>query len=119
MTDHSKLSIPGIEGKVIIIGSTESEELFRADHIAAIQLLEQGKKVTVVVWDAEPPKPDPPLALALSMRQMEMHPLIIDDVMTTGETCSQLAKALLKAGAKSVNVLTVARAYTGATGLKV
>ncbi len=38
------------------------------------------------------------------------HPLIIDDVMTTGETCSQLAAALLKAGAKSVSVLTVARA---------
>ncbi len=40
------------------------------------------------------------------------HPLIIDDVITTGETCSQLAMTLLEAGAESVNVLTVARAYT-------
>ena len=40
------------------------------------------------------------------------HPLIIDDVITTGETCSQLALTLLEAGAESVNVLTVARAYT-------
>ncbi len=37
------------------------------------------------------------------------HPLIIDDVITTGETCSQLSKELLRAGADSVNVLTVAR----------
>jgi predicted amidophosphoribosyltransferase len=38
------------------------------------------------------------------------HPLIVDDVMTTGETCRQLALALRAAGASSVNVLTVARA---------
>lgn len=38
------------------------------------------------------------------------YPLIIDDVITTGATCDYLAAALLNAGAKSVNVLTVARA---------
>jgi ComF family protein len=38
------------------------------------------------------------------------HPLIVDDVMTTGETARQLARTLLDAGAKTVNVLTVARA---------
>lgn len=38
------------------------------------------------------------------------HPLIVDDVMTTGETCRQLARALQNAGATSVSVLTVARA---------
>lgn len=37
------------------------------------------------------------------------HPLIVDDVITTGETCSQLATTLLEAGAESVSVLTVAR----------
>lgn len=47
------------------------------------------------------------------------HPLIVDDVITTGETCSQLAFELLKAGAETVGVLAVARAYPGATGLKV
>jgi len=36
------------------------------------------------------------------------YPLIIDDVMTTGATCEQLAKALLAAGAEKVSVLTVA-----------
>ena len=38
------------------------------------------------------------------------HPVIIDDVMTTGETCRQLAQAVLRAGAATVSVLTVARA---------
>jgi ComF family protein len=40
------------------------------------------------------------------------HPLVVDDVMTTGETCSQLARALLRAGAARVSVLTVARALS-------
>jgi len=38
------------------------------------------------------------------------HVLIIDDVITTGATARQLAKALLRAGAGSVSVLAVARA---------
>jgi ComF family protein len=38
------------------------------------------------------------------------HPVIIDDVMTTGETCRQLAHVLRDAGAESVGVLVVARA---------
>ena len=40
------------------------------------------------------------------------HPLVIDDVITTGETCRQLAGALLRAGAKRVSVLAVARAVS-------
>ena len=36
--------------------------------------------------------------------------LIIDDVITTGATCRALAKALKKAGARSVSVLAAARA---------
>jgi ComF family protein len=38
------------------------------------------------------------------------HVLIIDDVITTGETCRQLAKVALAAGAEKVSVLAVARA---------
>ena len=37
------------------------------------------------------------------------HPLIVDDVITTGSTVSHLSRALLRAGADSVNALAVAR----------
>jgi len=43
---------------------------------------------------------------ALSWRQV----LIVDDVITTGTTARQLAKVLLKAGARRVGVIAVARA---------
>ncbi|CAC9598781.1 ComF family protein [Bathymodiolus heckerae thiotrophic gill symbiont] len=36
--------------------------------------------------------------------------LLVDDVMTTGSSLNELAKTVLKAGAKSCDVLTVARA---------
>lgn len=49
-------------------------------------------------------------AFAVTARLDGRHPLIVDDVMTTGETCRQLARALLAAGADDVGVLTVARA---------
>lgn len=38
------------------------------------------------------------------------RPLIVDDVLTTGETCRQLAATLLGAAATEVDVLVVARA---------
>lgn len=38
------------------------------------------------------------------------HVLIVDDVITTGETCRQLAITLLAAGAEKVSALAVARA---------
>jgi ComF family protein len=38
------------------------------------------------------------------------HPLIIDDVMTTGHTCDELAAVLLHGGAQDVSVVVAARA---------
>ena len=38
------------------------------------------------------------------------HVLIVDDVITTGETCRELARVLLRAGVDKVSVLAVARA---------
>lgn len=39
-----------------------------------------------------------------------MRLLLVDDVMTTGATASECAEQLIKAGAKDVHVLTLARA---------
>jgi ComF family protein len=41
------------------------------------------------------------------------HVLIIDDVITTGETCRELASALTDAGAERVSALAIARAIPG------
>lgn len=43
-------------------------------------------------------------------RLAERSVLVVDDVMTTGATLNECARVLLKAGAASVDVLTVARA---------
>jgi ComF family protein len=42
--------------------------------------------------------------------------LIVDDVMTTGSTAGELARALLEGGAKAVNILTLARAMNEFSG---
>ncbi len=38
------------------------------------------------------------------------HVLLVDDVITTGETCTQLARELLARGAQKISVLALARA---------
>lgn len=59
-------------------------------------------------------------AFALTRPLPCRHPLIVDDVMTTGATCGQFARILLAAGARDVSVLTAARAGSyEAAGLKV
>jgi len=45
----------------------------------------------------------------VAMRPVDMrHVLIVDDVITTGETCRQLANVVLSAGAQKVSMLAVA-----------
>ncbi|MDX1404492.1 MAG: ComF family protein [Woeseiaceae bacterium] len=58
-------------------------------------------------------------AFAVRGKLAQRRLLIVDDVITTGETCAQLASVLRKSGAEYVGVLAIARAYVGATGLKV
>lgn len=48
-------------------------------------------------------------AFIIKGRMSFRYPLIIDDVITTGATCTQMAITLLNAGAEEVGVLTVAR----------
>jgi ComF family protein len=49
---------------------------------------------------------------AFRVRSLERfrHPLIVDDVMTTGATCNELARELKRAGATTVCAIAVARA---------
>ena len=49
-------------------------------------------------------------AFACTDKVAGMNVLLIDDVMTTGATVNSCSRQLLKAGAKSVSVLTLARA---------
>jgi ComF family protein len=49
-------------------------------------------------------------AFAVKGRIGARHVLLVDDVITTGETCSQLARALLAHGVPQVSVLALARA---------
>jgi ComF family protein len=55
-------------------------------------------------------------AFAVRQPVTSRHVLIIDDVMTTGTTCRELAHAVIGAGALEVSVMALARA--GQTGLK-
>lgn len=49
-------------------------------------------------------------AFAVRGKITAQHVLIVDDVITTGETCGQLARVLLENGAERVSVLAIARA---------
>jgi predicted amidophosphoribosyltransferase len=39
----------------------------------------------------------------------DAHVLICDDILTTGATCSEAARALCEAGARRVSIVVVAR----------
>lgn len=52
-------------------------------------------------------------AFAATAAVTARHVLIVDDVMTTGATCRELAAVLRHAGVGKVSVLTVARASAG------
>ena len=49
-------------------------------------------------------------AFAVRSKISAQHVLIVDDVITTGETCGHLARALLENGVERVSVLAIARA---------
>ena len=96
-------------------GFNQSMELARPLHRATgLPLVVQAKRTRATMpqtgLDAAERKRNLHGAFAVSGRLRCRHPLIVDDVITTGETCSQLAIALLKSGASDVSVLAVAHA---------
>lgn len=48
-------------------------------------------------------------AFAISGQVLARHPLIVDDVVTTGATCRELTNELLRSGVPQVSVLALAR----------
>lgn len=96
-------------------GFNQSMELARPLHRATgLPLVVQAKRTRATMpqtgLDAAERKRNLRGAFSVSGCLKCRHPLIVDDVITTGETCSQLAIALLKSGASEVSVLAVAHA---------
>lgn len=118
------LPVPLHRWRQMTRGFNQAIELCRPLHKATgLPMLTQAGRVRATVAQtglkAIDRKRNLKQAFAVSGKLQCRHPLIVDDVITTGETCSQLAMALRKAGAKSVSVLTVARSYAAVSGLKV
>ena len=79
----------------------------------AVGLLRRGRP-TLRQFDLNPPERWKNVRGAFSVRAgyylRKAHVLLVDDVLTTGATCSEAAKALRTAGAERVTVAVVARA---------
>jgi predicted amidophosphoribosyltransferase len=50
-------------------------------------------------------------AINVSVLPRDAHVLIVDDVLTTGATTGEIARMLRGAGARRIDIATVARAY--------
>lgn len=76
--------------------------------------LVRRSRYTVRQFDLSPPERWGNVRRAFSVRAAyhlrKAHVLLVDDVLTTGATCSEAARALRRAGADRVTVAVVARA---------
>jgi ComF family protein len=72
-------------------------------------------RATLRQFDLTPPKRWENVRRAFAVRAghhlHEAHVLLVDDILTTGATCSEAARALRAAGAAQVTVAVVARAF--------
>ena len=109
------LPVPLHRMRLLQRGFNQSMELARPLHRATgLPLIVQARRTRATLpqtgLDAGARKRNLHGAFAVSGRLACRHPLVVDDVITTGETCSQLAVALLESGASEVSVLAVAHA---------
>ena len=96
----------------------------RAGDGVHLEAQASGRPVLTITRRVRTPRPQAGLSAAGRRRNLKgafsvtgppacRHPLIVDDVVTTGETCAQLARALKAAGCEEVSVLAAARASKG------
>jgi predicted amidophosphoribosyltransferase len=80
----------------------------------ADRLLRRNRS-TLRQFDLNPPKRWENVRKAFAVRAgyhlRDAHVLLVDDILTTGATCSEAARALRNAGAARVTVVVVARAF--------
>jgi predicted amidophosphoribosyltransferase len=83
-------------------------------HVPLAEGLLQRRRHTVRQFDLTPPQRWENVRRAFGVRAgyhlTSAHVLLVDDILTTGATCSEAARALRKAGAERVTIAVVARA---------
>jgi ComF family protein len=91
-----------------------AEVLARRLRMPLAERLLRRSRSTVRQFDLTPPERWKNVRGAFRVRTgyhlNKAHVLLVDDVLTTGATCSEAARALKKAGAERVSVAVVARA---------
>jgi predicted amidophosphoribosyltransferase len=85
-------------------------------RVPLVTRLLRRRRNTVRQFDLTPPQRWENVRQAFAVRGgyrlSEAHVLLVDDILTTGATCSEAARALRNAGANRVTVVVVARAIT-------
>ena len=101
-------------------GFNQAEELGREMHKHAdLPVIRMARRVRATPpqsgLDAGSRRKNLRGAFSIVARNTVQHALIVDDVITTGATCRELASALMRSGASQVSVLTLARRQAHAT----
>jgi ComF family protein len=83
-------------------------------HVPLAEGLLRRRRHTERQFDLTPPRRWENVRHAFAVRAgyhlTSAHVLVVDDILTTGATCSEAAKVLRKAGAERVTIAVVARA---------
>lgn len=84
-------------------------------HVPRAERLLRRTRSTLRQFDLTPPKRWENVRKAFAVRAAYhlkgAHILLVDDILTTGATCSEAARALRAAGANQITVAVVARAF--------
>lgn len=96
-------------------GFNQANELARQlSKLTGLRILQQVSRPVATPYqsglDAKARSENLKAAFRVDKRITARHVLIVDDVITTGETCRQLARTVLAGGADQVSAIAIARA---------